>query len=137
MPTFRWLTMATAWPRRIDAGANTSTGDLILNGPLSVDARNGIYGFVKRGTGSLRLNAAATSANSGLDIRAGSAICGINNCLVGANATLKVSAGATLDFNGFSQSVSNAVLAGGLRMSVNKGGGARAVLPSLSQAPIR
>ena len=66
------------------------------------------YGFVKRGGGSLRLNAAAATGNSALDIRAGSAICGINNC-IGANATLKVAASAAIDLQGTSQTVSNAV----------------------------
>ena len=36
---------------QIDAGANTATGDLTINGPLNV----GSLGFYKRGAGSLRL----------------------------------------------------------------------------------
>ena len=107
---------------QVDAGANTATGDLIVNGPLNIDGHNGIYGFVKRGLGSLRLNAAATTNNAGLDIRAGTAICGINNCIGGTNGTIKTSAGATIDLNGTSQTVSNAVLAGTLKMTINKGG---------------
>ena len=104
------------------AGANTATGDLILNGPLSVDGHNGIYGLIKRGGGSIRLNAAATTNNSGLIISAGSVICGAANC-IGTNATLKTSAGATLDLNGTSQTISNGfALAGTLKMTINKGG---------------
>jgi hypothetical protein len=104
------------------AGANTATGDLVLNGPLSVDGHNGIYGLIKRGGGSLRLNAAATTNNSGLNLSAGSVICGAANC-IGTNATLKTSAGATLDLNGTSQTVSNGLaLAGTLKMTINKGG---------------
>lgn len=106
---------------QVDAGANTATGDLVINGPLNVKASGDApYGLIKRGTGSVRLNAPATSTNSGLGIRVGSAICGINGC-IGANAALKVLVGATLDFNGTSQTVSNAVLGGELKMTINKG----------------
>jgi hypothetical protein len=106
----------------IDAGANTATGDLIINGPLNIPpSSDAPYGFVKRGTGSLRLNAAALAANSGLRILAGSVICGVNNCL-GANCVLQVPAAGTLDFNGTRQTVSNATLAGTLKMTINKGG---------------
>ena len=105
---------------QVDAGTNTATGDLVLNGPLSINAQNGIYGLVKRGAGSVRLNAVATAANCGLDIRAGSAICGIANC-IGSNALLKVEAGTTFDFNGYSQTVTNATLAGNVKMTINKG----------------
>lgn len=106
---------------QVDPGVNTATGDLIINGPLNVNANNGVYGLVKRGNGSVRLNGAATSTNAALDIRAGSAICGIDNC-IGTNAVLKVAAGAKIDFNGTSQTVSNAVLAGNVKMTINKGG---------------
>ena len=115
---------------QVDAGANTATGDLVLNGPLGVDARQGVYGFVKRGTGSLRLNAPASDANSGLQVRAGSAICGVVNC-IGTNATLATSAGATIDLNGYSQTVSNANLAGNIKMAINKGGPVPAILSSV------
>ena len=107
---------------QIDAGANTANGDLIINGPLNIPASSDApYGFVKRGNGSLRLNAAALAANSGLRILAGSVICGVNNCM-GANCSLQVPVGGTLDFNGTSQTVSNATLAGTLKMTINKGG---------------
>lgn len=102
-------------------GANTTTGDLILNGPLNIDFNSFSGGLNKKGTGSLRLNAMATSTNSGLRLLAGSVICGTNDC-VGTNAFLDVRAGATFDLNGYSQSVSNAALNGTLRMSLNKGG---------------
>jgi hypothetical protein len=113
---------------QVDAGANTATGDLIINGPLNVNAQNGIYGFVKRGTGSLLLNAVATATNCALEILAGSAICGIDQC-IGTNASLEIDAGATLFFNGTSQTVANVLthggapgMAGTLSMSINKGG---------------
>ena len=115
---------------QVDAGANTA----ILKGPLNIDGHNGTYGFVKRGTGSLRLNAVAATANSGLDVRAGSAICGTNNC-IGTNGVLKVGKGATLDFNGYNQTVSNAVLTGNLKMTINKGGSPSSVVLTVSGAP--
>ncbi len=113
----------------VDAGANTATGDLILNGPLSVAVSgNGPYGLVKRGTGSVLLNAVATSTNCALEILDGSVICGIDGC-IGSNASLEIDAGATLYFNGTSQTVANilnnagtAAMKGTLNMSINKGG---------------
>jgi hypothetical protein len=113
----------------VDAGANTATGDLIVNGPLNiVVSGDGHYGFVKRGTGSLRLNGTATATNCALEILAGSVICGIDQC-IGPNASLEIDAGATLYFNGTSQTVSNVLthagaagMAGTLSMSINKGG---------------
>ena len=103
----------------IDAGANTATADLTLNGPLNVNAVN--YGFFMRGAGSLRLNAVAGANNRGLQIQGGTVICGITNC-IGANAILKTSAGGTLDLNGLNETVTNATLAGNLKMSINTGG---------------
>jgi hypothetical protein len=113
----------------VDAGTNTATGDLIINGPLGVDDKNGAYGLYKRGTGSLRLNAVATDTNCALVIVDGSVICGIDGC-IGSNASLEISAGATLNFNGTSQTVLNVLdpltsdpgLVGILSMSINKGG---------------
>jgi autotransporter-associated beta strand protein len=107
----------------IDAGANTATGDLILNGPLSVATGpgGGSWGFWKKGTGSVRLNAVAATANCELNILAGSAICGIANC-IGANAVLKVPAAGTLNLNGFSQTVTNATLVGIVKMRIVTGG---------------
>ena len=112
-----------------DAGANTATGDLIINGPLNVNAQNGIYGLYKRGSGSLRLNGVATAVNCGLDIVAGSVICGSDEC-IGTNAILEIAAGATLYINGTSQTVANLLsrtgttpgVLGALSMSINKGG---------------
>jgi hypothetical protein len=113
----------------VDAGASTATGDLILNGPLSVAVSgNGPYGLVKRGTGSVLLNAVATSTNCALEVLDGSVICGIDGC-IGSNASLEIDAGATLYFNGTSQTVANvlnnagtAAMKGTLSMSINKGG---------------
>ncbi|MCX6926813.1 MAG: hypothetical protein NT154_26955, partial [Verrucomicrobia bacterium] len=108
-------------------GAKTTTGDLIINGPLNV----GSLGFLKEGTGSIRLNAVAAPGNLALNVMNGTVICGTNNC-VGANAILnlgavKVSgvvpkATTVLDLNGFSQTVTNASLAGNIKMTINKGG---------------
>ncbi|MCX6926361.1 MAG: immunoglobulin domain-containing protein [Verrucomicrobia bacterium] len=106
---------------QIDAGANTATGDLIINGPLNISAAKGVYGLVKRGTGSVRLNAPGTVTNCQLDLRAGSAICGGTN-VVGVNGRLNLRAGATFDLNGISQRVTNATLAGTLKMTINKSG---------------
>jgi autotransporter-associated beta strand protein len=119
---------------QIDDGANTP--DFTINGPLNV----GNLGFYKRGSGSLQLNAPATSVNVAVNVQGGTVICGTNNCL-GTNAAVPVSSGATLALNGFNQSignftlnaggtvtfggtntltVTNAVLAGTLQMAVNK-----------------
>jgi autotransporter-associated beta strand protein len=98
-------------------GTNTATGDLVMNGPLNV----GSMGLYKRGNGSMRLNAAALPGNLGLQLKAGAVICGAADC-IGANAQLSVSANSTLDLNGFSQTVSNATLAGTLKMAIHKGG---------------
>ncbi len=106
---------------QVDSGVNNATGDLVVNGPLKIDGHNGFYGLVKRGSGSLRLNAAGLPGNCMLDVRAGSAICGANNC-IGTNATLKVGSSSTIDLQGTSQSVSNALLSGTLKMNINKGG---------------
>ena len=123
---------------QIDAGTNTSTGDLTLNGPLNV----GSLGFYKRGGGSLVLKGTATSANTALNLQAGSITCGALNC-IGANAAISISTGATLIVNGFNQTVAslnaaagsmisfsgantltatNATLGGTLQMALNKGG---------------
>ena len=123
---------------QIDAGANTASGDLTINGPLNV----GSLGLYKRGGGSLLLNGTAASGNTAVQVQGGTLICGVANCL-GVNASLPVSSGATLALNGFSQTaaslsvsaggtvsfggtntltVTNATLAGSLQMAVNKGG---------------
>lgn len=110
------------------AGANTATGDLVINGPLNVPT---VYGLLTEGQGSVRLNGVATSQNGALNIMGGSVICGAANC-VGTNALLNVgavkasgvspAAGTVFDLNGTSQTVSNMVLAGTLKMTINKGG---------------
>jgi hypothetical protein len=113
----------------VDPGANTATGDLIINGPLNISlSGGGPYGFVKRGNGSVLLNAVATETNCGLEILDGSVICGLDGC-IGTNASLEIDAGATLYFNGTSQTVANVLnyaaapaMAGTLSMSINKGG---------------
>ena len=124
---------------QVDAGTNNATGDLTINGPLNVTSQ----GFYKRGTGSLRLNAAATAANTALNLQGGMVICGAANCL-GTKAAVPVASGATLALNGFNQTVgslsaaagstvslggtniltvtTNATLAGTLQMAINKGG---------------
>ena len=123
---------------QVDAGSNTATGDLILNGTLNV----GSQGFYKRGTGSMVINGTATTSNTAVNIQGGSVICGIANCL-GTAAAVPVSSGAKLYLNGFNQTITSltaaagstvnfggtatltvtpsTTLAGALQMSVNKG----------------
>ena len=93
----------------VDPGANTATGDFTINGPLNVNSSG--YGFYKRGTGSLVLNAAALSGNLGLQVQGGTVICGVANC-IGSNAILPISAGAKVVLNGYSQTVANLTGAG-------------------------
>ena len=121
----------------IDPGVNTATGDLIINGPLKV----GSLGLYKRGTGSVRLNGAATTANLAVKVLEGSVICGTTDCL-GTAAAVPVSSAARLSLNGFNQTVASltdsaggtvsfdgastltapsVTLGGALQMTVNKG----------------
>lgn len=110
---------------QIDAGANTATGDLIINGPLNV----GSLGFYKRGGGSVDLKGVAATGNTALQLQAGTVICGTTNC-IGTSAALNISAGATLNLNGFSQTVAatnttagvTTTLGGILNLTINKGG---------------
>jgi fibronectin-binding autotransporter adhesin len=83
-----------------DSGANTAAGDLTIDGPLNV----GNLGIFKHGTGSLLLNGTASSGNTAVNILAGTVICGTANCL-GANSSVPISAGATLQLNGFNQTI--------------------------------
>ncbi len=109
-------------------GANTATGDLVMNGPLNIKANTQNYGLYKYGSGSVRLNAAATATNAGVHVQAGTLICGAPNC-IGTNGTLAVAAAGTVNFNNISQTVANVVTSGGaqalfgtLMMTINKGG---------------
>ena len=123
---------------RIDAGANTATGDFTINGPLNV----GTLGLYKRGAGSLLLNGVAASGNVAVQVQEGTVLCGVANCL-GANSSLPISSGASLRLNGFSQvaaslsaaagstlnfggtnslTVTNATLAGAMQMVLNRNG---------------
>ena len=86
----------------VASGASTTTGDLVLNGRLNV----GNLGFYKRGTGSVLLNQAATTSNAAVRIQGGTVIAGAANVL-GANAELPISAGASLRVNGFDQAARN------------------------------
>ncbi len=86
----------------VDAGANTATGDLVINGALDV----GNMGFYKRGGGSLLLNGVATTSNVALKLQGGTVITGTNNA-IGTNAALNISGGAKLVLNGFSQNVAS------------------------------
>jgi autotransporter-associated beta strand protein len=101
------------------SGANTATGDLVINGRLNV----GNLGFYKRGTGSVRLNQAATTGNVSVQIQGGRVIAGAAGVL-GVNANLPISAGAALDLNGFDQEVATLSGAG----SVINGGASPAIL---------
>jgi autotransporter-associated beta strand protein len=86
----------------VASGANTATGDLVINGRLNVSN----LGFYKRGAGSVRLNQAATTSNAAVQIQGGTVIAGAANVL-GANANLPISAGASLLLNGFDQAARN------------------------------
>jgi autotransporter-associated beta strand protein len=125
----------------IDAGANTAAGDFTINGPLNV----GSMGFYKRGAGSVLFKGTATIANTAVNVQGGTAICGAANC-IGANAAVPISSGATLNLNGFNQTIASLteaagstlsfggtntltvstapVLAGTLKMAVSKGAAA-------------
>ena len=89
------------------AGSETTTGDLVVNGPLNV----GNLGFYKRGTGSVRLNGTATTGNAALRVHGGTAIAGASG-VIGANAALEILAGASLRLNGFDQTARNLTGAG-------------------------
>jgi fibronectin-binding autotransporter adhesin len=86
----------------VASGANTATGDLVIHGRLNV----GNLGFYKRGTGSVLLNQAASGSNAAVQIQGGTVIAGTSNVL-GANANLPISAGASLRVNGFDQAARN------------------------------
>ncbi|MCU0780082.1 MAG: autotransporter-associated beta strand repeat-containing protein, partial [Akkermansiaceae bacterium] len=82
----------------VAAGSETATGDIVVNGPLNV----GDLGFYKRGTGSVRLNQAATTTNVAVQVQGGRVVAGAAN-VIGENANLPISAGAVLQLNGFDQ----------------------------------
>jgi len=128
----RYVSRGYGMSALINAGANTGTGDFTINGPLNV----GTLGFYKRGAGSLVLNAPAASGNVALRIQAGTVICGASDC-IGANASVPISAGATLDLNGFNQTVHDITLGGTLKMTLNKGGApASSVLTTTDGNPL-
>ena len=87
-----------------DAGANTATGDFILNGSLDVDHTGN--GFYKRGGGSLRLNGAATTNNRNIRLHGGTIICGIAQAL-GSSSRLDLASGTKLVLNGYNQTTSS------------------------------
>lgn len=93
---------------QIDPGANTTTGDLTVNGPLNV----GSQGLYKRGAGSLALKGTATTGHTALNLQAGTVLCGVANCL-GTKAAVPISSGAVLRLNGFNQSVATLNAAAG------------------------
>ena len=97
---------------QIDAGANTATGDLVINGPLNVTS----LGFFKRGAGSLVLNGVANNGNLALHIEGGSVVCGVADC-IGANADLLMSGGTTLALNGLSQTVKSVITTGTIKLA--------------------
>ncbi len=118
---------------QVDPGANTATGDLTINGPLNV----GSLGFYLRGNGSVLLNGTAPAGNAALQITSGTVICGAANC-IGASAALIISPGATLNLNGFSQTIAassgagTTSLGGKLLMTINGGaspGGSTLAVP--------
>ena len=96
----------------VASGANTATGDLVINGRLNINTVN--FGLYKRGAGSLLLNAAATPDNRGVKIEGGSIITGMDNAL-GENADLPISSGGKLVLNGHNQSAATLSGAGQIR----------------------
>jgi fibronectin-binding autotransporter adhesin len=88
----------------VTVGSATATGDLVMNGPLNINAPT--FGLYKRGAGSLALNAPATTVNAGVKIQAGSVITGVDNAL-GENAILPISSGAKLVLNGHNQAAAD------------------------------
>ncbi|MCC6821280.1 MAG: autotransporter-associated beta strand repeat-containing protein [Verrucomicrobia subdivision 3 bacterium] len=136
-PNIQMISSGYGMSVQVDAGANTESGDLTINGPLNV----GTLGFYKRGGGSLVLKATATSGNTALNLQGGSVICGSVNC-IGANAAVPIAIAASLRLNGFNQNiaslnaaagstvsfgstntltVNSATLAGALKMALTKG----------------
>ena len=103
-PNIQMVSVNWGMSVQVDAGANTASGDLTINGPLNVNAPG--HGFYKYGTGSLVLNGVATSNNTAVQIQGGTVICGTANCL-GTNANLPISSGCTLVLNGYNQGVAN------------------------------
>ena len=97
---------------QVDAGVNTTTGDLTINGPLNV----GSLGFYKRGSGSLVLHGTAASANTALNLQSGTVICGVANC-IGTNASVPISSGTGLQLGGFNQAIVSLNVASGSRLS--------------------
>lgn len=84
----------------IASGTNTSSGDLVVHGPLNV----GNLGFYKRGGGSVRLNAPATASNTAINLQGGSIITGVSNAL-GKSSILRVSSATTVRLEGSTQTV--------------------------------
>ena len=107
----------------IPAGANTATGDLLINGQLNV----GNLGFIKRGAGSVVLGSPATTGNLAVKIQGGSIITAVAGAL-GVNADLEISSGAGLVLNGNSQAARNLTGAGSV---IN--GSASATVLTISQ----
>jgi autotransporter-associated beta strand protein len=91
----------------IPAGADTATGDLLINGQLNV----GNLGFIKRGAGSVVLGSPGTTGNVAVRIEGGSIITAALGAL-GVNADLLISSGAGLVLSGNSQAARNLTGAG-------------------------
>lgn len=108
----KFISMGYGMSINTESGAQTATGDFVLNGPLDVNSND--YGLYKRGAGSLRLNSAATVNNKGVKILGGSVICGVADC-IGANADVRINAGCVLNLNGFNQTASRLYFDGDLK----------------------
>jgi autotransporter-associated beta strand protein len=92
----------------VAAGSATATGDLVIDGPMPGSAVAGFANFRKHGSGSVRINSAATYA-AGMDIRGGSVILGGSNRLpTGSYVALgDGSASGVLKLNGNSQTLAS------------------------------
>ena len=110
VPTFTGGTL------RVTAAALNFTSAMSLSGLATIDTKgntatisgvlSGSGTFVKTGTGTLTLSAANTYSGPGTTISTGTLQVGIANALPVATA-VTVAAGATLDVNGFAQTVSS------------------------------
>lgn len=87
----------------VASGANTATGDVVINGQLTGNSTN----FIKIGTGSVLLNGASTSTSS-LEIREGKAILGTGANRLNAGSSVVLGSGTTsgkLTLNGNAQTL--------------------------------
>lgn len=125
----RYVSRGYGMSMRIEAGANSAAGDFIANGPLNV-ANLGLF---KRGAGSLRLNAAATTANLAVVISEGGVLCGIANCL-GSSSAITLKSSGRLSTGAFDQTVPSVTCESGGTLELGKGSTLTTAAATLSGA---